>query len=53
VAAGTSSTIGTDISDAIKDGIGNFYETDEAEPPNYSTLPAYWSTEVSDAANGI
>lgn len=47
---GTPSTIGTDVNDAVKDGIGNFYEDDENEPPNYSTLPAYWSTEVSDVA---
>jgi hypothetical protein len=26
------------------------YVDDEAEPPNYSTLPAFWSTEVADVA---
>jgi len=48
LSAGTTSTIGTDVTDAVHDNIGNIYEDDEAEPPNYSTLPAYWQTEVSD-----
>lgn len=50
LSAGTSSTIGTDVSDAVKDNIGNIYEDDEAEPPNYATLPSYWDTEVKDVA---
>jgi hypothetical protein len=48
LSAGTSSTIGGDVTDAYNDHIGNFYEDDEAEPPNYSTLPAFWNTEVTD-----
>jgi Spherulation-specific family 4 len=53
ISAGTGSTVGTDVADAISAGIGNFYEDDEAEPsPGYSTLPAFWSTEVSDVSSG-
>jgi hypothetical protein len=51
LSAGSTSTVGTDVSDAAKDHIGNFYEDDEAEPPNYSTLPSFWSSELSDVAN--
>lgn len=51
LSVGSSSSVGGDISDAVKDHIGNFYEDDESEPPNYSTLPAFWTTEVSDVAN--
>jgi hypothetical protein len=50
MSAGTTGTIGTDANDATKDHIGNIYEDDEAEPPNYSTLPAFWTTEVNDVA---
>jgi hypothetical protein len=50
ISAGTSSGLPTDISDAQNAGIGNIYVDDEAEPPNYSTLPAFWSTEVQDVA---
>jgi Spherulation-specific family 4 len=50
VSAGTSGGVITDVTDAAKDGIGNVYVDDEAEPPNYSTLPAFWSTEVADVA---
>jgi trimeric autotransporter adhesin len=50
ISAGTSAGLPTDISDAQQDGIGNIYVDDEAEPPNYSTLPAFWSTEVQDVA---
>jgi Spherulation-specific family 4 len=50
ISAGTSAGVGTDISDAAHDGIGNIYVDDEAEPPNYSTLPAFWSAEVQDVA---
>jgi hypothetical protein len=49
IAAGTSAGLATDVSDAQQDGIGNIYVNDEAEPPNYSTLPAFWSAEVQDA----
>jgi hypothetical protein len=48
ISAGRSGGVSTDVSDAAKDGIGNVYVDDEAEPPNYSTLPAFWKTEVSD-----
>jgi trimeric autotransporter adhesin len=51
ISAGTSAGVATDISDAADDGIGNVYVDDEAEPPNYSTLPAFWSAEVQDVAN--
>jgi hypothetical protein len=50
VSAGTSSGVGTDVTDAAKFRIGNVYVDDEAEPPNYSTLPAFWSAEVADVA---
>jgi trimeric autotransporter adhesin len=50
ISAGTSPGLPTDISDAQEAGIGNIYVDDEAEPPNYSTLPAFWSTEVQDVA---
>jgi Spherulation-specific family 4 len=50
ISAGTSAGLATVISDAEEDGIGNIYINDEAEPPNYSTLPAFWSTEVQDVA---
>ena len=50
ISAGTSAGVGADVSDAAQDGIGNIYVDDEAEPPNYSTLPAFWSAEVQDVA---
>jgi len=50
LSAGTTSTIGTDVKNAVSDNIGNIYEDDEAEPPNYSTLPSFWSTEVKDVS---
>jgi hypothetical protein len=50
VSAGTSTGVGTDVSDAARDGIGNIYVDDEAEPPNYSALPSFWSAEVADVA---
>jgi hypothetical protein len=50
VSVGTASGVGADVSDAAKDGIGNVYIDDEAEPPNYATLPAFWSSEVTDVA---
>jgi hypothetical protein len=51
ISAGTSAGVSTDVSDAAtKDDIGNVYVDDEAEPPNYSTLPAFWSSEVADVA---
>jgi Spherulation-specific family 4 len=48
VSVGTSGGVGTDVTDAANDGIGNVYVDDEAEPPSYGTLPAFWSAEVSD-----
>jgi hypothetical protein len=53
ISAGTSAALATDISDAQQDGIGNIYVDDEAEPPNYSTLPAFWSSEVQDVAGAV
>ena len=50
ISAGTSAGVGTDVSEAARDSIGNVYIDDEAEPPNYSALPAFWSTEVQDVA---
>jgi hypothetical protein len=50
ISAGTATGVGTDVSDAARDGIGNVYVDDEAEPPNYSTLPSFWSAEVADVA---
>jgi Spherulation-specific family 4 len=50
ISAGTSAGVGTDISDAAQDDIGNIYVDDEAEPPNYSTLAAFWPAEVQDVA---
>jgi hypothetical protein len=49
VSVGTSGGVGTDVTDAANDGIGNVYVDDEAEPPSYGTLPAFWSAEVSAA----
>jgi hypothetical protein len=51
VSVGTSGSLSNDVTEAANVGIGNFYEDDEAEPPNYSTLPAFWSTEVNDVKN--
>jgi hypothetical protein len=54
IAAGTSSTMPNDITEAINSNIGNFYENDQAEPnPNYANLPSFWSAEVTDVANGV
>ena len=53
LSVGKSTTIGVDVKDAVKDHIGNFYEDDEAESPNYSTLPAFWTTEVTDVKSGV
>jgi hypothetical protein len=50
ISAGTAAGVGTDVSDAAHDNIGNVYVDDEQEPPNYSTLPSFWSTEVQDVA---
>ena len=48
ISVGTSKGVRTDVNDAVPDGIGNVYVDDEAEPPNYSALPSFWSTEVAD-----
>jgi hypothetical protein len=53
ISAGTAAGVGTDVSDAAADNIGNVYVDDEAEPPNYSTLPAFWSAEVQDVADTV
>jgi hypothetical protein len=50
ISAGTSAGVGTDVSDAASDGIGNVYVDDESEPPDYSTLPSFWTSEVADVA---
>jgi hypothetical protein len=48
ISAGTRSGVGTDINDAAKDRIGNVYVDDETGTPDFSTLPAFWRTEVFD-----
>ena len=48
ISAGTSPGIGTDAADAARDGIGNVYIDDEAEPPGYAKLPAFWPAEIAD-----
>jgi hypothetical protein len=48
ISAGTASGVGTDVTDAANDEIGNVYIDDETGTPTYSTLPAFWSTEVAD-----
>ena len=50
VSVGTSGGVGTDVTDAASYGIGNIYVDDEAEPPGYGGLPAFWTSEVSDVA---
>ncbi len=50
ISVGTSTGVGTDVTDAARDGIGNVYVDDLAEPPNYATLPSFWSAEVADVA---
>jgi len=47
ISAGTSAGTGADIADAARDGIGNVYIDDEAEPPDYATLPAFWPAEIA------
>lgn len=46
-----SSDMQTILNELIKDGIGNIYITDENQPNPYSTVPSYWSSEVSDINN--
>ncbi len=46
--AGTTAGVGTDVADAASDGIGNVYVDDEAEPPSYAALPAFWQAELAD-----
>jgi Spherulation-specific family 4 len=50
ISAGTSTGVGTDVTHAGNNGIGNVYVDDEAGTPNYATLPVFWSAEVTDAA---
>jgi spherulation-specific family 4 protein len=47
--------LATDFTDAQNAGIGQLYVNDEtqASGPDYGTLPAFWSQEVSDAAATI
>ena len=52
ISAGTTAGVGTDVADAAADGIGNVYVDDEAEPPGYATLPAFWLAELADADPG-
>jgi Spherulation-specific family 4 len=47
ISAGTSRGAGTDVAAAALDGIGNVYVDDEAEPPGYATLPAFWPAEIT------
>jgi hypothetical protein len=48
ISAGTARGAGADVTDAARDGIGNVYVDDEAEPPGYATLPAFWPAEITD-----
>ena len=48
ISAGTAQGAGADAADAARDGIGNVYVDDEAEPPGYATLPAFWPAEIAD-----
>jgi hypothetical protein len=50
VSVGTSTGVGTDVTHAAGAGIGNVYVDDLPEPPNYATLPSFWSAEVADVA---
>ena len=50
ISTGTSGGVGTDVTEAAESGIGNVYVDDLPEPVTYATLPAFWSTEVSDVA---
>jgi hypothetical protein len=50
VSVGTSTGVGTDVTHAAGTGIGNVYVDDLPEPPNYATLPSFWSAEVADVA---
>jgi hypothetical protein len=47
ISAGTLLRLGADIAGALADGIGNVYVDDEAEPPAYDSLPAFWPAEVA------
>jgi hypothetical protein len=47
ISAGTSRGVATDVAAAARDGIGNVYADDEAEPPGYATLPAFWPAEIA------
>jgi hypothetical protein len=50
VSVGTSTGVGADVTHAAGTGIGNVYVDDLPEPPNYATLPSFWSAEVADVA---
>lgn len=47
ISAGTSRGVGIDVAAAARDRIGNVYVGDEAEPPGYATLPAFWTAEIA------
>jgi hypothetical protein len=47
ISAGTAAGVASDIAVAAADGIGNVYVGDEAEPPGYATLPAFWPAEIA------
>ena len=47
ISAGTAPGVAADVTDAIRDGIGNVYVDDEAEPPGYATLPSFWPAEIA------
>jgi hypothetical protein len=52
ISAGTGLGVAVDAAAAAMDGIGNVYVDDEAEPPAYNTLPAFWSAEVAAVLAG-
>lgn len=51
VSQGSALNVGTDVTEAASDRIGNIYVDDENEPdPGYQGLPAFWPAEVTDVA---
>ena len=52
VSAATQANLATDISDATADQDAGFiYEDDEAEPPNYATLPSWFAAFLTDLSS--
>ena len=47
ISAATAAGVASDIARAARDGIGNVYLGDEAGPPGYGTLPAFWQAEIA------